>query len=53
MDNYIGEQLRAITEAIEDKEFLSNATNEELVAYLFLVEKMKKKLEKLTKLEDK
>lgn len=53
MDNNIGEQLRAITEAMEDKDFLSKATDEELVAYLFLVEKMKKKLEKLTKLEDK
>jgi len=53
MEYNIGEQLRAITEAIEDKEFLSKATDEELVAYLFLVEKMKKKLEKLAKLDEK
>ena len=52
MEKTIGEQIEEITKAIDDKEFISKASNEELVAYLFLAEKMKRKLEKLAKLED-
>ena len=47
MDINFEEKIKEITKAMEDKDFLEKATNEELMAYLFLVEKMKKKLEKL------
>lgn len=51
MVNNIGEQIKKISDEIDKDEVLNSATNEELMGYLFLVEKMKKKLEKLVKLE--
>ena len=52
MEKNLGEQIKNITDMIEDKEFLAKASDEELMGYLFLVEKMKKKLEKLVNLEN-
>ena len=51
MENNIGKQIKEISEAINDKELLANASNEELMSYLFLVEKMKQKLEKMVDME--
>ena len=50
MENDLGKKIMEISNAIND-ETIKNATNEELMGYLFLVEKMKKKLEKLCNLE--
>lgn len=50
MESNFEEKIKEISKAMEDKEFLAKATNEELMAYLFLVEKMKKKLEKMVKM---
>ena len=46
----IGKKIVELSEELDD-ETIKSATNEELMGYLFLVEKMKKKLEKAVKLE--
>lgn len=46
----LGKKILELSENI-DEETVKNATNEELMGYLFLVEKMKKKLEKAVNLE--
>lgn len=46
----LGRQIKEISDEIENRS-LDDVTNEELMGYLFLVEKMKKKIEKLVKLE--
>ena len=50
MEKSLAEQMHEISEKINDDEFLKSASNEELIAYLFLVEKMKKKLKKACEL---
>ena len=50
MASNLGEEIKKITDEIENQD-LKNVSNEELMGYLFLVEKMKKKLEKLVNLE--
>lgn len=50
MDRNIGEEIKKITDEIDNQD-LKSVSNEELMGYLFLVEKMKKKLEKLVNLE--
>jgi len=52
MDNDLGKKIKEISDEL-DSYTLEDATNEELMGYLFLVEKMKMKLEKLAKLDDK
>ena len=52
MENNLGEQIKKISQQIDNDETLSSATNEELIGYLFLVEKMKKKIEKLVNLDN-
>lgn len=46
----LGEKIVEISERLDD-DMIKTATNEELMGYLFLVEKMKLKLEKAVKLE--
>ena len=50
MDKDISEKIKEITELM-DEENIKNASNEELMGYLVLVEKMKKKLEKMVNIE--
>ncbi|MBR3134760.1 MAG: hypothetical protein IKG56_04780 [Clostridia bacterium] len=50
MNNELGKRIEDITSEIE-KQDLSKVSNEELMGYLFLVEKMKKKLEKMVNME--
>ncbi len=45
MEKNIGEKIAEITRELDEK-VINSASNEELMGYLFLVEKMKKKLEK-------
>lgn len=45
MEKDLGKRLTEIVESI-DEETIKSANNEELMGYLFLAEKMKKKLEK-------
>ena len=52
MGEDIAERIKNITDMVQDEEFLKNESDEELMGYLFLVEKMKKKIEKLVELED-
>lgn len=49
MEKDIGKRLTEITEALDD-ETIKSASNEELMGYLFLAEKMKKKIEKALEL---
>lgn len=51
-DKSITEKIEEISKALEDKEFIESASNEELVAYMFLVEKLRMNLEKLVDLAD-
>ena len=51
MTNDLGEKLKEISEYMTEEK-IKNMTNEELMGYLFLLEKMKAKLEKLAKLAD-
>ena len=46
----IAKKIVELTESLDEKT-IKNATNEELMGYLFLVEKMKIKLEKAVNLE--
>ena len=46
----LGKKIIEISNSLDD-EAIKTATNEELMGYLFLVEKMKKKLEKAVNLE--
>ena len=46
----LGKQIKNISDEME-KQDLSKVSNEELMGYLFLVEKMKKKIEKMVNLE--
>lgn len=46
----LSEKLLEITESLDD-ETIKSATDDQLMGYLFLVEKMKKKIEKAVKLE--
>lgn len=48
----LGQKLKRISDEI-DSDMLENASDEELLEYLFLVEKLKIKLEELVNLEDK
>lgn len=50
MENDLGKKMMEISEAI-DSDTIKSASNEELMGYLFLVEKMKKKLEKICNLD--
>jgi hypothetical protein len=47
-EDNLGDQLEAIVNSIDD-DVIKNASNEELMGYLFLVEKMKKSIEKALK----
>lgn len=51
MNKNIGEEIKRITDEIDNQD-LKNVSNEELIGYLFLVEKMKKKIEKMVNLEE-
>ena len=51
MTNDLGEKLKEISE-IMTEENIKKMSNEELMGYLFLVEKVKVKLEKIAKLAD-
>ncbi len=51
MENDLGKKIKEISDEM-DAYTLEGASNEELMGYLFLVEKMKVKLEKLIKIED-
>ena len=46
----LGKKIVELRNAMDDEK-IENATDEELMTYLFLVEKMKKKLEKLSDLK--
>lgn len=46
MEKDLGKRIVKLTDEL-DEETIKSATDEELMAYLFLVEKMKNKLEKL------
>lgn len=46
----LGKKIIELSESLDD-ETIKNSSNEELMGYLFLVEKMKLKLEKAVKLE--
>ncbi len=48
----LGQKLKRLSDKI-DSDMLENASDEELLEYLFLVEKLKIKLEELVNLEDK
>lgn len=50
MDKNFSEKIREITELM-DEETIKKASNEELMGYLVMVEKMKKKLEKMVNIE--
>ena len=50
MDKDFGKKIREITD-IMDSETIKSASNEELMGYLVMVEKMKKKLAKMVNLE--
>ena len=45
MEKDLGKRIEEITEALDD-DMIKSASNEELMGYLFLVEKMKLKLKK-------
>lgn len=47
----LGKKFVELSNNIDEKT-IKNATNEELMGYLFLVEKMKLKLEKAVKLDE-
>ena len=51
MDKDLGKKIKEISDEM-DAYTLENASNEELMGYLFLVEKMKIKLEKIIRLEE-
>lgn len=46
----LGKKIVELSNAMDDEK-IENATDEELMTYLFLVEKMKKKIEKLSDLK--
>lgn len=46
----LGKKIVELSNVMDDEK-IENATDEELMTYLFLVEKMKKKLEKLSDLK--
>lgn len=51
-ENNLGEKIKKIIDSVDD-ELLENASNEELMTYLFMIEKFKTKLEKIAKLDEK
>lgn len=51
-ENNFGEKLKKIIDSVDD-ELLEKASNEELMTYLFMVEKFRNKLEKMAKLDEK
>lgn len=51
MDKNENKSIREITDNLTE-EVIKNATDEELMGYLFLAEKMKKKLQKAYELEE-
>lgn len=51
MDKNENKSIREITDNLTE-EVIKNATDEELMGYLFLTEKMKKKLQKAYELEE-
>ena len=51
MEKDLGKRLVEIIEELDDEK-IKLASDEELMGYLFLAEKMKKKLEKACKLEE-
>ena len=50
MEKNLKEKIEEITNSLNE-ETIKSASNEELMGYLIMVEKMKKKLEKLVNLE--
>ena len=53
MKKDIGKQIHEIKQNMEDEELLSKASDEELMGYIFLSEKINKKIEKLEKMAHK
>ena len=51
MKEDFADKIKEITDQL-DENTIKNASNEELMGYLFLVEKMKKKLEDMVSMED-
>lgn len=47
MKKDVEKQIHEIKQKMEDEEFLSKASDEELMGYIFLSEKINKKIEKL------
>ena len=55
MDNTqeeLGRQLKEITMILNDPNFIASSSNEELMGYLFMVDKIKFKLQEMVNLED-
>lgn len=50
--NDLAKKILELSNAL-DEDVIKNATDEELISYLFLVEKMKVKLEKMCNLDKK
>ncbi len=50
MKNDMEKQMQQIKQNMEDEELLKKATDEELMGYIFLSEKLNKKIEKIEKL---
>lgn len=47
MEENIRKQIRQIKQNMEDEEFLSKASDEELMGYIFLSEKINRKIKKI------
>ena len=47
MEKNIGEQIDEISKMVSDEDFIESASNEELMTYLVMVEKLKRQLEKI------
>ena len=55
MDNTqeeLGRQLKEITMILNDPNFMAQSSNEELMGYLFMVDKIKFKLQEMVNLDD-
>lgn len=53
MSKEIEKQIHEIKENLENEEFLANASDEELMGYIFLSEKLNRKIEKIEELSHK
>lgn len=49
----LGRQLKEINQILSDPNFISQSTNEELMTYLFMVERIEDKITKMVNMENK